>query len=119
MRPHAHAGPKLIVVIVFIINRTKRSDEATFRNVVETTSKASEFVSIVSYNRGKVGQTGTGHFSPIGGYHPRKDMVLLMEVARFKYPPHWIPLSMLFEATKVPTASLGRPFPSSTYSCGV
>ncbi len=71
---------------------------------METTSKASEFVTIVSYNRGKVGQTGTGHFSPIGGYHPRKDMVLLMEVARFKYPPHWIPLSMLFEATKVPSS---------------
>lgn len=84
------------------------SDEATFRNVVETTSKASEFVTIVSYNRGKVGQTGTGHFSPIGGYHPRKDMVLLMEVARFKYPPHWIPLSMLFEATKDVDAVTGR-----------
>lgn len=77
------------------------SNEKTFRQVVEQTSRASDFVTIVSYNRAKVGQTGTGHFSPIGGYHKRNDMVLLMEVARFKYPPHWIPLPMLFEATKV------------------
>lgn len=43
-------------------------------------------------------QTGTGHFSPIGGYHAVKDMVLILDVARFKYPPHWVPLSLLWEA---------------------
>lgn len=43
-------------------------------------------------------QTGTGHFSPIGGYHAEKDMALILDVARFKYPPHWVPLSLLWEA---------------------
>lgn len=43
-------------------------------------------------------QTGTGHFSPIGGYHREKDMVLIMDVARFKYPPHWVPLELLHTA---------------------
>ena len=43
-------------------------------------------------------QTGTGHFSPIGGYHAGRDMVLMLDVARFKYPPHWIPLKLLWEA---------------------
>lgn len=43
-------------------------------------------------------QTGTGHFSPVGGYHPGKDMALILDVARFKYPPHWIPLPLLWEA---------------------
>lgn len=43
-------------------------------------------------------QTGTGHFSPIGGYHAGKDMALILDVARFKYPPHWVPLSLLWEA---------------------
>ncbi|KAK9733774.1 hypothetical protein RND81_04G091300 [Saponaria officinalis] len=33
--------------------------------------------------------TGSGHFSPVGGYHAGKDMVLILDVARFKYPPHW------------------------------
>lgn len=41
-------------------------------------------VVIVSYSRRGLNQTGTGHFSPIGGYHEGKDLVLIMDVARFK-----------------------------------
>ena len=43
-------------------------------------------------------QTGSGHFSPIGGYHAGRDMVLILDVARFKYPPHWVPLTLLWDA---------------------
>lgn len=89
--------------IIMYSSYLSNSNESTFRQIVEQTARVSNFVTIVSYNRTKVGQTGTGHFSPIGGYHRKKDMVLLLEVARFKYPPHWIPLPMLFEATKVRT----------------
>ena len=39
-------------------------------------------VLIVSYNRAAVNQTGSGHFSPIGGYNSASDMVLIMDVAR-------------------------------------
>uniref|UniRef100_A0A0D9WGI9 glutathione gamma-glutamylcysteinyltransferase n=1 Tax=Leersia perrieri TaxID=77586 RepID=A0A0D9WGI9_9ORYZ len=53
---------------------------------------------IASYHRKLLGQTGTGHFSPIGGYHAGKDMALILDVARFKYPPHWVPLPLLWEA---------------------
>lgn len=55
-------------------------------------------VLIVSYSRATLKQTGSGHFSPIGGYCSELDMVLIMDVARFKYPPHWVPLSVLYEA---------------------
>ena len=24
-----------------------------------------------------------------GGYHAERDMVLILDTARFKYPPHW------------------------------
>ena len=53
---------------------------------------------LVSYSRSKLNQTGQGHFSPIGGYHKPSDMVLIMDVARFKYPPHWVPLADLYQA---------------------
>ena len=43
---------------------------------------------------------GSGHFSPIGGYCPNRDLILIMDVARFKYPPHWVPLSTVFESMK-------------------
>jgi glutathione gamma-glutamylcysteinyltransferase len=53
---------------------------------------------IVSYARKTVDQTGGGHFSPIGGYHEERDLVLVLDVARFKYPPHWVSLSLLWKA---------------------
>ena len=43
-------------------------------------------------------QTGSGHFSPIAGYHPREDLVLILDTARFKYQPHWVKIPLLFEA---------------------
>ena len=55
-------------------------------------------VMVASYERKRLGQTGSGHFSPIGGYHAGRDLVLLLDVARFKYPPHWVPLAHLFDA---------------------
>jgi len=53
---------------------------------------------VVSYSRKSLGQTGSGHFSPIGAYDPFSDYVLILDVARFKYGPHWVPLTTLFEA---------------------
>lgn len=53
---------------------------------------------IVSYSRKTFLQTGDGHFSPVGGYHAARDLVLILDTARFKYPPHWVPLPMLYEA---------------------
>lgn len=53
---------------------------------------------IVSYTRKVIGQTGTGHFSPIGAYDEASDQVLLLDTARFKYGPHWIKLELMFEA---------------------
>lgn len=53
---------------------------------------------VASYSRAVLGQTGDGHFSPIGGYHAAHDLVLLLDVARFKYPPHWVPLPLLWQA---------------------
>ena len=63
-------------------------------------------VLVATYSRGVLKQTGTGHFSPIAGYHPGSDRVLILDTARFKYPPHWVQLSLLFEAmTKVDSES--------------
>ncbi|KAF4704172.1 hypothetical protein FOZ63_023304 [Perkinsus olseni] len=55
-------------------------------------------VLVVSYDRAAVGQAGSGHFSPIGAYHAASDSVLVLDVARFKYPPHWIKLPRLVKA---------------------
>ncbi len=36
------------------------------------------------------GCAGDGHFSPIGGFHAQRDLVLILDTARFKYAPHWV-----------------------------
>ena len=55
---------------------------------------------VVSYDRETLGQTGTGHFSPIAAYDQGSDRVLILDTARFKYGAHWVDLNMLFEAMK-------------------
>jgi glutathione gamma-glutamylcysteinyltransferase len=69
-----------------------------FRDMVIDVTKGNDRRLVVNYNRSNVGQTGTGHFSPIGGYHSGTDMVLIMDTAQFKYPPHWVSLPLLFSA---------------------
>ncbi|KAJ3672150.1 hypothetical protein LUZ60_006871 [Juncus effusus] len=78
--------------------RADESNVEEFRKrVVKCASSEDEHL-IASYHRSLFKQTGTGHFSPIGGYNANKDMVLILDVARFKYPPHWVPLSLLWDA---------------------
>jgi glutathione gamma-glutamylcysteinyltransferase len=75
------------------------SSVEAFRVAVrDATSSPGERHVVVAYDRRTLGQTGTGHFSPIGGLHPERDLVLLLDVARFKYPPHWVALEALHRA---------------------
>lgn len=77
---------------------TNQSTLDEFRNHVRRCTSSEECHLITSYHRKHFKQTGTGHFSPIGGYHAGRDMALILDVARFKYPPHWVPLTLLWEA---------------------
>lgn len=36
-----------------------------------------------------------GHFSAIAGYNEKRDLALVMDVAKFKYPAFWCPLPLL------------------------
>jgi glutathione gamma-glutamylcysteinyltransferase len=55
---------------------------------------------VVNYTRTALGQTGSGHFSPLGAWHPGRDLVLVLDVARFKYPPHWVAVERLWQAMR-------------------
>jgi glutathione gamma-glutamylcysteinyltransferase len=81
-----------------------------FRRLVQQSSqcnKAETFI-VVNFSRKVLGQTGSGHFSPVGGYHPGKDLVLIMDVARFKYPPFWVPLDHLWDSMAVKDETTGE-----------
>ena len=53
---------------------------------------------IINYDRGGIGQgdMGHGHFSPIGAYNHEIDAFLVMDVAKYKYPPVWVTTKRLF-----------------------
>lgn len=53
---------------------------------------------IVDFNRKRLGQKGSGHFSPLAAYHSGEDRFLLMDVARYKAPPCWVKAAMLYAA---------------------
>lgn len=63
---------------------------------------------VVSYSRKVLGQTGTGHFSPVAAYDPASDTVLILDTARFKYGAHWAKLPLVYEAMKPLDPDTGR-----------
>jgi len=83
------------------------SDLHAFRSALAACARG-ERVLIASYDRAALGQTGSGHFSPLGGYHAERDMVLLLDVARFKYPPHWVRGEALWRAMHAIDPAAGR-----------
>lgn len=68
-------------------------------SILEAACESSDAFTATSFCRATLGQTGGGHFSPIGGYHEGTDAALVLDVARFKYPPYWVPLEKLWEAS--------------------
>lgn len=53
---------------------------------------------VVNYDRAGVGQEKMGHISPLGAYDAKTDKFLLLDVARYKYPPVWADATALFAA---------------------
>jgi glutathione gamma-glutamylcysteinyltransferase len=81
------------------VQRAADVNVATFRSDLLAASTASDGpVLIANYSRSAVGQTGGGHFSPLGGFDAATDQALVLDTARFKYPPHWMPVELLFAA---------------------
>ena len=75
--------------------------------ITRCVASGGEEILIAAYARSAVGQTGDGHYSPIGGLHP-DGWALVLDVARFKYPPHWLRVERLFEAMLRPDPATGR-----------
>ena len=79
------------------------------KHVLESSKREGAPLLIANYSRRALGQTGDGHFSPIGGYHTDSDCILVLDTARFKYPPHWVPLELLFTAMRAHDGATSLP----------
>lgn len=73
-------------------------DEQRLRALLrETLRDDGQFV-LANYFRGTLGQVGGGHWSVLAAYDEKSDRVLILDVARYKYPPAWVQLRALREA---------------------
>jgi hypothetical protein len=53
---------------------------------------------LVNYLRATLGQVGGGHWSVLAAYDAQTDSVLILDVAKYKYPPVWVSISTLRQA---------------------
>ncbi|MBN9027504.1 phytochelatin synthase family protein [Kaistia nematophila] len=62
---------------------------------------------LVNYLRKALGQQTGGHISPLAAYDAEADRFLILDVARYKYPPVWVTASDLFAAMNTPDRDNG------------
>ena len=62
---------------------------------------------IVNYLRKAIGEEIGGHISPLAAYDAKADRFLILDVARYKYPPVWVKTAEIFGAMNTPDASNG------------
>ncbi len=63
---------------------------------------------LVNYDRRALGQSGGGHISPLAAYDPRSDRVLILDVARYRYPAVWVTIPDLWQAVRSVDRGTGR-----------
>lgn len=69
-----------------------------FRTAARDYLAAKDHFVVVNYLRKAIGQETGGHISPLAAYDAKEDRFLILDVARYKYPPVWVKASDLFAA---------------------
>ena len=85
-----------------------RLSQAQFRLLLRSNLSNPSDRLLVNYDRQALGQAGGGHISPVAAYHAATDRVLILDVARYRYPSVWVPLADLWQAIRSTDSSSGR-----------
>ena len=72
------------------VHHASESTVAAFRKIASDYLNSPNRHVIVNYLRKSIGQEKGGHISPLAAYDADTDRFLLLDVARYKYPPVWI-----------------------------
>eukprot|EP00928_Gymnodinium_smaydae_P072737 TRINITY_DN5603_c0_g1_i1.p1 TRINITY_DN5603_c0_g1~~TRINITY_DN5603_c0_g1_i1.p1 ORF type:complete len:380 (+),score=50.74 TRINITY_DN5603_c0_g1_i1:58-1197(+) len=78
-----------------------RGAEQDFKDALRAVTNETSFkkaILLVNFHRNGVGQSGIGHWSPVAAYAQNSDMVLVMDVSRYKFPPWWVRVKDLVRA---------------------
>lgn len=80
----------------------------TFRKLaVDNLNQPGNFV-LVNYLRSEIGQERGGHISPLAAYDEESDRFLILDVARYKYPPVWVKTADLWRAMATVDSTSGK-----------
>jgi hypothetical protein len=76
-----------------------------FRSLASASLREKGRFVIVNYLRKTMGEQIGGHISPLAAYDAKADRFLILDVARYKYPPVWVKTADLFAAMNTPDAA--------------
>jgi hypothetical protein len=80
------------------VHHAADSSVETFRSEARDALRAPGRFVIVNYLRKAIGQEKGGHISPLAAFDAESDRFLILDVARYKYPPVWVKTTELFAA---------------------
>ncbi len=84
--------------VAVTVHHAADSSLEAFRSAArEALATPGHFV-IANYLRKAIGQEKGGHISPLAAFDAETDRFLILDVARYKYPPVWVKASDLFAA---------------------
>jgi hypothetical protein len=83
---------------------------AEFRRTARRELARPQHYLLVNFSRATLSDdaTGGGHFSPLAAYNRTADDLLLMDVARYKYPPFWVDADLMWQAMATTDTTSGR-----------
>ncbi len=84
------------------------SSAAEFRRIAKRNMAEKNNFIAINYRRNYVGQPPGAHFSPLGAYDEATDSFLILDVARYKFPPVWVPAEDLFRAMNTMDSDSGK-----------
>ena len=76
-----------------------------FRKTASAYLASKDHFVLVNYLRKALGEERGGHISPLAAYDEKADRFLILDVARYKYPPVWVSTSDLFDAMNTTDAA--------------
>jgi hypothetical protein len=87
------------------VHHASDSSLEKFRTLAKDYLNASGHHVIVNYLRKSIGQEKGGHISPLAAYDADTDRFLILDVARYKYPPVWVSAADVFAAMNTTDAN--------------
>jgi Phytochelatin synthase len=87
------------------VHHTSDSSVEEFRKLASAYLREPGHFVIVNYLRKALGEELGGHISPLAAYDGKADRFLILDVARYKYPPVWVKTADMFAAMNTPDAA--------------